>query len=51
MRKILPITQDFHGAKIRVTQDGKKFWTPMIVVFLIFQRRFIQGISVSGLKG
>ena len=24
---------------------------PMIVVFLIFQRRFIQGIAVSGLKG
>jgi multiple sugar transport system permease protein len=24
---------------------------PMIVVFMIFQRRFIQGISMSGLKG
>jgi multiple sugar transport system permease protein len=24
---------------------------PMIVVFLIFQRRFIQGIAISGLKG
>jgi multiple sugar transport system permease protein len=24
---------------------------PMIIVFLFFQRRFIQGISVSGLKG
>lgn len=24
---------------------------PMVVVFLIFQRRFIQGISMSGLKG
>ena len=24
---------------------------PMIIVFIIFQRRFIQGISVSGLKG
>ncbi|MGY1603260.1 TerC family protein [Geodermatophilus sp. SYSU D00815] len=34
MRKILPITQDFEGAKIRVTRDGKKYWTPMIVVFL-----------------
>jgi tellurite resistance protein TerC len=34
MRKILPITQDFHGSKIRVNQDGKKYWTPMIVVFL-----------------
>jgi len=34
MRKILPITKDFHGAKIRVTEGGKKMWTPMIVVFL-----------------
>ena len=34
MRKVLPITKDFHGAKIRVTENGKKFWTPMIVVFL-----------------
>ena len=34
MRKVLPITQDFHGSKIRVLQDGRKFWTPMIVVFL-----------------
>jgi tellurite resistance protein TerC len=34
MRKVLPITQDFHGAKIRVTENGKKFWTPMIIVFL-----------------
>ncbi|MEV1328608.1 hypothetical protein AB0J20_03410 [Micromonospora costi] len=24
---------------------------PMIVAFLVFQRRFIQGISMSGLKG
>ena len=34
MRKVLPITQDFHENKIRVTEGGKKFWTPMIVVFL-----------------
>ena len=34
MRKVLPITPDFHGSKIRVEQDGKKYWTPMIVVFL-----------------
>ena len=34
MRKILPITQDYHGSKIRITENGKKFWTPMIVVFL-----------------
>src|SRR5687767_9725245 len=34
MRKILPITKDYHGAKIRVTEGGKKMWTPMIVVIL-----------------
>jgi tellurite resistance protein TerC len=34
MRKVLPITQEFQGAKIRVTENGKKFWTPMIIVFL-----------------
>jgi tellurite resistance protein TerC len=34
MRKVLPITSDFEGAKIRVTQGGKKFFTPMIIVFL-----------------
>jgi tellurite resistance protein TerC len=34
MRKVLPITKDFHGSKIRITENGKKFWTPMIVVFL-----------------
>jgi tellurite resistance protein TerC len=34
MRRVLPMTPDFHEAKIRVTQDGKKLWTPMIVVFL-----------------
>src|ERR671921_268936 len=34
MRKILPITKDYHGAKIRVTESGKKMWTPMIVVIL-----------------
>src|SRR5215217_5861240 len=34
MRKVLPITQDFHGTKIRVTENSKKLWTPMIIVFL-----------------
>jgi tellurite resistance protein TerC len=34
MRRVLPITQDFSENKIRVTRDGKKYWTPMIVVFL-----------------
>ena len=34
MRKVLPMTQDFQGAKIRVTEKGRKLWTPMVIVFL-----------------
>src|SRR5919112_697265 len=34
MRRVLPMTQDFQGAKIRVTENGKKLWTPMVIVFL-----------------
>src|SRR3712207_5253642 len=34
MRKVLPMTKDFQGSKIRVVEGGKKLWTPMIIVFL-----------------
>jgi len=34
MRKVLPISEDYDGAKIRTTVDGKRLWTPMIIVFL-----------------
>ena len=34
MRTILPISQDYHGAKVRVMENGKKVWTPMIIIFL-----------------
>ncbi|RBY97830.1 TerC family protein [Blastococcus sp. TF02-8] len=34
MRKVLPMSQDFHEAKVRVTENGKKLWTPMVIVFL-----------------
>ena len=34
MRKVLPMTDDFRGSKIRVREGGAKLWTPMIVVFL-----------------
>jgi tellurite resistance protein TerC len=34
MRTVLPMTQDFRGAKIRVSEGGRKLWTPMIIVFL-----------------
>ncbi|SFL08108.1 TerC family protein [Geodermatophilus ruber] len=34
MRRVLPMTPDFQGSKIRVLEGGRKLWTPMIVVFL-----------------
>ncbi len=34
MRNVLPISRDYDGAKLRTTVDGKKLWTPMIIVFL-----------------
>jgi tellurite resistance protein TerC len=34
MRRVLPMTTEFHDSKIRVDQGGKKLWTPMVVVFL-----------------
>ncbi len=34
MRKVLPLTQDYEGSKIRVKQNGKNFYTPLVIVFL-----------------
>jgi tellurite resistance protein TerC len=34
LRRVLPMTPDFQGSKIRVVEGGRKLWTPMIVVFL-----------------
>jgi tellurite resistance protein TerC len=34
LRKVLPLTTEFEGSRLRVLRDGKRFWTPMIVVFL-----------------
>lgn len=34
VRKVLPLSDDYDGAKIRTTIDGKKLWTPMVIVFL-----------------
>ncbi|RBY83034.1 TerC family protein [Geodermatophilus sp. TF02-6] len=34
LRRVLPMTSDFQGNKIRVVEGGRKLWTPMIVVFL-----------------
>ena len=32
--RVLPSTPDFHGTKLRVLLDGKRLWTPMLVVLL-----------------
>jgi tellurite resistance protein TerC len=32
--RILPSTPDFHGTSLRVLLDGKRLWTPMLVVLL-----------------
>jgi tellurite resistance protein TerC len=32
--RLLPSTPDFHGTKLRVLVEGKKLWTPMLVVLL-----------------
>jgi tellurite resistance protein TerC len=34
VRKVLPMTPEYAGAKVRVKHDGRKLWTPMLVVFL-----------------
>jgi tellurite resistance protein TerC len=33
-RRVLPITDDYHGDKIAVKLDGKRFFTPMLLVIL-----------------
>jgi tellurite resistance protein TerC len=34
VRRALRVSPDFAGTKLRVVQDGKRLWTPLIVVFL-----------------
>jgi tellurite resistance protein TerC len=34
LRRVLPMSSDFEGSKLRVRQGGRKLWTPLIVVFL-----------------
>ncbi|NYE94145.1 tellurite resistance protein TerC [Psychromicrobium silvestre] len=34
LRTILPVSQDFDGSKVRTVVDGKKMWTPMLIVFI-----------------
>jgi tellurite resistance protein TerC len=34
LRRVLPLTDEFAGSKLRVAHGGKKLWTPMLVVFI-----------------
>jgi tellurite resistance protein TerC len=34
LRRVLPLTDEFSGSKLRVTRGGARLWTPLIVVFL-----------------
>jgi tellurite resistance protein TerC len=34
LRKVLPLTPDYEGNKIKVKKDGKRYFTPLVVVFL-----------------
>jgi tellurite resistance protein TerC len=34
LRRVLPLTDEFSGSRLRVLRDGKKLWTPLLVVFL-----------------
>jgi tellurite resistance protein TerC len=34
VRRALRVTPDFHGTRLRVEQDGRKLWTPIVVVFV-----------------
>jgi tellurite resistance protein TerC len=34
LRKLVPVTREFHGAKLTVKRDGKRWMTPMVVVMV-----------------
>ncbi len=34
LRKLVPVTDEFHGAKLTVKRDGKRWLTPMLVVMI-----------------
>ncbi|WP_082155821.1 TerC family protein [Jiangella alkaliphila] len=33
-QKVLPMTKEYHGVKLRITENGKRLYTPMVIVFL-----------------
>ncbi len=34
LRKVIRISDEYDGAKLRTTRDGVRYWTPMLIVFL-----------------
>ena len=34
LRKVIRITDDYDGEKLRTTKNGVRYWTPMLIVFL-----------------
>jgi tellurite resistance protein TerC len=34
VRRVLPLSADFHGSRLRTTENGAKVWTPLVLVFL-----------------
>lgn len=34
LKKVIPVSQEYDGNKLRTTVNGKKLWTPMLLVFL-----------------
>lgn len=34
LRKVIKITDDYDGEKLRTTKNGVRYWTPMLIVFL-----------------
>jgi TerC family integral membrane protein len=34
VRRLLRVTPDFEGNRLRVTRDGRRLWTPLIIVFV-----------------
>ncbi|SJN18414.1 Integral membrane protein TerC [Microbacterium esteraromaticum] len=34
IRRVIPISDEYDGPKVRTVVDGKKIWTPMLIVFV-----------------
>jgi tellurite resistance protein TerC len=34
LRRVLPLTEEYDGARLRTEVDGRRLWTPMLVVFV-----------------